>query len=285
MNQFFKKVSKRLRQFSLFGYRPLFELYGFTQSLFNQPIPLQSGFKMYVNPADTVVSPYIKKNKKWSEYETNIIKKNLQPGQTFLDVGANIGYFSLLASQIVGEKGKVFSFEPEPRNVGFLTKNIELNNFTQTVVIPQAVGEKPGQLTFYLEEENKGDHRSFDSGDGRRTIQVPMTSIDAFFKQNTSPLHYMKVDVQGFEIQVLKGMKETLKKNPECLLMFEYWPYGLEKAGDKPEELFEQLHKQGYQLFEVKEELRLLTKTELRQFCTDTSFGNDMNVFGKKKII
>lgn len=99
--------------------------------IFFNPIEIQ-GHKMFIEPADGLeflIKPH------HEEFETEIFKKEIKKGDTVLDLGAHIGYYTLLAAKLVGEKGKVFAFEPEPTNFALLKKNIKINNHQNVIPV------------------------------------------------------------------------------------------------------------------------------------------------------
>lgn len=194
------------------------------------------GFKMFVDPRDQIISRAIKKRGFYDKKGSTIIKNSLKKGDVFIDVGAHIGYFSLLAASKIGDEGHVFAFEPAPANFHFLLKNIELNGFKNIEAFRQAVLEKKRKTNLYFSDTNTGDHRVFDSGDNRKFIKVDTISLDDFFDKRDKKIDFIKIDVQGSETEVLKGMTGILKK--KSLKMFvEFWPYGITANGDDPREL------------------------------------------------
>jgi FkbM family methyltransferase len=110
--------------------------------------------------ADIHISEQLRSQGIWEPYETRLLCELLQPGQRFVDAGANIGYFTLLAAFLVGESGQVFAFEPEPRNMLLLTRSLEANRLSSRVVAEQAgLSERDGQALLHLHPANKGDHQ------------------------------------------------------------------------------------------------------------------------------
>ena len=119
---------------------------------------LQSGLELYIHGAgDLHVSRKIREEGIWEPYETSLLLQLLKPGHVFVDVGANIGYFSLLAASLVGETGAVFAFEPDPQNFTLLQASAEHNGLAHIVTALQAgLGE---YFTFYNQERL---HQSLD---------------------------------------------------------------------------------------------------------------------------
>lgn len=139
----------------------------------------------------------------------------LKPGSVFYDIGANIGFFTIIAAKYVGENGKVYAFEPLPDNVKAIRHNVALNNFSQVDVIPKAVSNHFGTEKFLVAEFSGGS--SLESGDMPpdfvNEIYVDVVTIDDFLEtEKTSPPDVVKIDVEGAEIGVLEGMSETITK-------------------------------------------------------------------------
>jgi len=185
--------------------------------------------------------------------ETGLLKRELGPGQTFVDIGANIGYYTLIAARRVGPAGRVYAFEPDPDNFELLRINVELNGYTNVVLVNKAVAEKARTTRLYLSESNKGDHRLYDSGDGRRFINVPVVSLDGFFKNLDKKIHFIKMDIQGAEAAALEGMKGVIRKNRGLKLVTEFQPEGLRNFGSDPGKYLRTLKKLGFKLSEISE--------------------------------
>lgn len=158
------------------------------------------GFRMRLNPEDRAVSAVIAEERTWEPLETRIIEGRVGEGDVVVDVGANIGYYTLLLSQLVGEGGHVFAFEPEPTNFALLTQNVSLNDRENVTLVNAAVADTSGRLPLYLAGENKGDHRLFDSPEETRdSVLVDVVRLDAYFAEYPRALDFIKIDIQGSE--------------------------------------------------------------------------------------
>jgi len=147
-----------------------------------------------------------------------------------LDVGAHIGYYSLIAATPIGPNGKVFAFEPAPDNFEILRQNIELNGHTNIVPVQKAVDAKSGQRTFLL-AESSDSHGFFTHPLSRTksTCLVACVAIDEFLAGHT--VDVVKLDVEGAEPAAILGMKNTLQQNPNLTLIAEINPFCLAEAG------------------------------------------------------
>jgi FkbM family methyltransferase len=188
------------------------------------------GSKMYLNKLFREVSHL----GVWEKQETEIIKKIVNQGDVVLDIGANIGYFTLLFSRLVGPSGKVYSFEPEPENFSLLKKNVELNNYKNIILIQKAVSNENRKIKLFLSMNNEGDHQIYDSGENRNFIEIDSIRLDDYFKNFEKKINFIKMDIQGAECKAIEGMQNILEKNNQLKLITEYWPYGLINFDDEP---------------------------------------------------
>ncbi len=141
---------------------------------------------------------------------------HLQVGSVFYDIGANVGYFSVIAARLVGGRGQVLAFEPVPQNAAYVRRNARLNKLRNIEVIEAAVDQRCGQAEFCFTEYSGGsvlasaDHRA---PDVRRVDKVLTVTIDHCVEaEGREPPDVVKIDVEGAEHEVLLGMQSVLKK-------------------------------------------------------------------------
>jgi len=154
------------------------------------------GHKMFLDSKDSL---NLSINGVYEPFETELVKKEIKKGDVVLDIGANIGYYTLIYAKLVGEEGKVFAFEPDPDNFALLKKNVEINGYRNVILAQKAVSNKTGKIRLYLSEVNKGDHRIYDSHDGRKSIEIETIRLDDYFKNYNVRIDFIKMDVQGAE--------------------------------------------------------------------------------------
>jgi FkbM family methyltransferase len=192
--------------------------------------------------------------------ESRLVRELLGPGDTFVDVGAHIGWFSTIAAGRVGETGQVVAIEPYPANATVLKDNLARNRCRNVRVLGSAVGSAPGTLTLA---------RGADSGgvtalDWVRTgrVEVPVTTLDEALA-GVGPVALLKIDVEGWEAQVLRGAARTLARAGRVLI--EINPPALRRAGSSPEELSGILAEAGFTTFRpvVAGGLRRLHRTDI----------------------
>ena len=211
---------------------------------------------------------------KYEETEAKIMEQKISEGDIVIDAGANIGLHTLNMAKIVGKTGKVFAFEPEITNFGILKKNIKLNNYTNIFAEHKAVGEKDGIATLYRSNHpgmHKIDSKPQHSKD---KLNVDIISLDNFFNKNhiQPKIDFIKIDVEGFELSVLKGMKNILKNNKNIKIL-------LELSHNK-------LHEEDLEYNSKYEELLdFLESFNFKKFCIDEENNKLIQVSDKKKII
>ena len=219
----------------------------------------------------------------FEKFETKLFKSLIREGMVVVDIGAYAGYYTLVAADLVGEEGKVYAFEPNPENYALLLKNLEVNRCQNVIPVQKAVADTNGKTRLFLAQENKGDHRLFDSNDKRESITVDVTSLDAFFKERDYRVDVIKMDIQGSEMAALKGMTKILEKNDDLKILTEFWPSGLRKFGTYPKEFLNKLTEFGFELYHINEERKLIEPidvTRVTEMCKDEEH---INIFCKKK--
>lgn len=204
-------------------------------------------------------------------FEIRLLQTYVRPGDVVLDIGANIGYYALILSKLVGKQGRVHCFEPDPVNFGHLEKataaigNIFIHN--------KAAGPKTERLRIYTSKNLNVDHRTYKPEEYDRVFEIDAISMDDYLMKDLSgeggKVDFIKMDIQGFEMQAIRGMETVLKKNPAVKLISEFWPYGLKKAGSSVTEYFKYLTAAGFNCY-------LLEKNGLKKLSLEqvTSLEN-----------
>jgi FkbM family methyltransferase len=185
------------------------------------------------------------------------LDRHIEPGMVILDIGANVGFYSLLFAQKVGPQGKVYAFEPDPLSRQILEDRRRAAGATNLQVAPIALGEHEGKVILYCNPTNRADNRIHDSlqAPGVEAIEVRMTPLDTFRSQNgIDRIDALKMDVQGAEVAVLRGMRQIMRETPPRWMFLEFEPELLRGAGSSPEELWALLDEYGYEAFSVGED-------------------------------
>jgi len=230
-----------------------------------------SGNRLWLDPRDQGIASFLLTRGCYEPFEVSIVQRLLRPGACFVDIGANIGLYSVIAAQAVGATGRVHAFEPGPRNFELLQRNIALNNFKDRVTAQEwAIGAESGSCKLYLCEDNLGDHRIVtESNDGRTAIDVPLRTLDEAIDPKVS-VDLIKVDIQGAELLALLGMQRLLSDNFDLAIVAEFWPDGIRRSGHDPLELVNHLYERrfvAYLIDEQRQRLSNLSQDELRRRC------------------
>lgn len=173
----------------------------------------------------------------------NIYSKYLKPGMRVLDIGANIGMYTILASKIVGNTGKIWAFEPARDIHQMLKNNISLNNLNNIVTEQLAIAEKKGKLRLVLDKNYQDGYRyikrSNSKGDFDEDYIVKVVGIDDYFC-NKESIDYIKIDIEGGEYDAILGAKNIIKSN-DLIIQLENSDIGLRRSGHTRDELFKLL--------------------------------------------
>lgn len=193
------------------------------------------------------------RNRTWEPRETQIVVEEVKEGDVVLDIGANIGYYTLLFARLVGDQGKVFAFEPDPVNFSLLERNVLINGYRNVTLIRKAVWNETGGLRLYLDDRHKGDHRVYDSHDGRESIVIDAVRLDDYFQDCSSRIDFIKMDIQGAEAMAVDGMRLLLRRNRHVKLLTEFWPVGLKRCGIEPAVFLRMLLSWGFNVYRIEE--------------------------------
>jgi FkbM family methyltransferase len=171
------------------------------------------GVKMMINPSlDKGVELSLFETGTYEKGTIQLLGKYLKPGSRFLDIGANIGFMSVIASKVVGKSGIVYAVEANPGTVPILQTNIELNDCKNVEVLPIALSDVQGTaILFENWEVNRGGASLISQSDNQEGIEVKMERLDDLFDENTA-VNLVKIDVEGFEPQVIRGGMNWFRK-------------------------------------------------------------------------
>ena len=210
---------------------------------------------------------------------------HLRPGMTVVDIGANQGLYSLFFAQQVGPDGRVLAFEPDNILHAALLDNLAFNHAHNIQAQHLALGAKPGTMTLYRSLFNSGDNRLANrglSGSIDDTSIVRVERLDNVL--SGQPIDFIKMDVQGWEMEVLRGMEEFLNDplQANLAIYFEYWPQGLRNAGSDPLEPLVFLSTRGFELFRpVGEQTEAIE--DLPAFAHSVKPGAYVNLYAARR--
>jgi FkbM family methyltransferase len=179
----------------------------------------------------------------------------VQPGNVFYDIGANIGFFTVLAAQLVGKSGQVYAFEPVPENAERVRYNAKLNQFKNVTVFQKAVSANKGEGNLLLAHHSGGATLSTvgTPPDLRGSMQVELVCVDDLVAQKKmKPPTAVKVDVEGAEIEVLKGMLKTIDQY-KPIIFYEVDDGNKESFQQKSDALESFIRELGYKIIHLED--------------------------------
>lgn len=235
-----------------------------------------NGMAMWVDTRDRVIATHLLGDEVWEPSETAAFLAHAREGTCVFDVGANIGYYTLLAARAVGSSGRVYAFEPEPRNFALLTRNVAENGFTNVRPVNAAVSDRAGVVRLHLDDANFGAH-SFEAGSLRtssgRSVEVDTVCLDSFADEARAfgAGVLVKVDVQGAEALVVEGGRRLLEL-PRVTALVEIWPEAIARAQADAAHLLADLEKLGFRFEDVEvpeKDRRLLRPANIIETCRE----------------
>lgn len=200
------------------------------------------GFGLYVMPND-YIGANILATQTWEPHVTHVIRHELREGDVFLDLGANIGYFSMLASSLVKATGRVLAFEPNPQNLQLIYESKLYNQFANLTVYPYAASDRAELLRFATIGSNGGIVNG--AAPGNRCLLVQSAVLDDFLS-SVQRIDVVKIDVEAHEPAALRGMARLLRKHkPRIITEFHPWAMRINNV-EAPEEYLSQLERLDY---------------------------------------
>jgi FkbM family methyltransferase len=196
-------------------------------------------------------------------------------GNVVLDIGANIGDDTLVIARIIGSKGKVYAFEPDPENFKLLKKNVKANGYTNVVTVGKAVSNKNGKVKLFLSENNKADHRIYESDNSRKYVEVDTISLDKYFGHLSRKINVIKIDIQGAEMMAFEGMVKLFKDNKYPKLLTEFWPIGLKRCGSSSILFLKLIRGMKYVIYYVDEKNSKVVKVSDRYLLNKFTERNE----------
>ena len=237
----------------------------FVRSLSKSNIVEIEGRKMFTQNNDGLALSIFKI---YEPNQTKIVKKYVHEGDVVIDVGAHVGYYTLLMAQLVGKNGKVYSFEPDPVNFELLKKSVEINGFENVVLIQKAVSDTTEKIKLFLGDNDSAINRIYDAklGDAKKSIDVESVTIDEYFKENDKLFNFIKIDSEGSEAKIINGMEKFLTKNRKLIMMTEFFPFLIKKSGDEPKQYLKSLENSGFELYNILDDNKETNKINSESF-------------------
>lgn len=181
----------------------------------------------------------------------SVLNKLLIPGGRFVDVGANLGLFSVVASRRVGTAGRVWAIEPTPSTIAALKVTLQLNGVDKIVTLLEcAAGAEKGEAKLHI-GRTCGHNSILPLDDAKDMVDVPVVALDTLLSGER--VDVIKIDVEGWEMNVLKGLENTLRANPQISVILEFGPSHLKRANYGITEWLDELRKFDMDLYEIDE--------------------------------
>ena len=245
-------------------------------------IEIGKGIFLELDQSDPVASGAIALGV-YEKNETELFRSKIKPAMTIIDIGANLGYYTVIASCSAGERGLVIAFEPEPNFFKLLSKNIIRNNLKNVAIFEMAIADKNGEADLFLSEENKGNNSLISSEKLDSFVSVKTATLDDFLSaKKIAMVDMIKMDIEGAEILALEGMKNTLAKY-RPLLFLEFSPHSIIKINRNPMDFLSTLRGIGYSIFEINKTHQCLSNvTNLQKFIESIPKGKYADIYCEK---
>lgn len=181
-------------------------------------------------PVYNIIYPFFKR--KQDKHEISLMQQNIKKGDVVLDIGANIGFYTKILSDLVGENGKVYAFEPDKTNYKYLIQNA--GHLKNVAFYNKAVSEKTGTITLYHSDLLNVDHKTYATENYTSTSEIDCVAVDTIIPNQK--VDFIKIDIQGYEYFAFQGMQEILQKNDQLKIISEFYPYGIKRSGIQVED-------------------------------------------------
>ncbi len=202
------------------------------------------GDRLYAASPDRLLAALAWKTGLRERAERRLIAREVKPGMVAVDVGANLGVHTLALARAVGPAGCVHALEPEPANFRLLARAVTEAGAKQVTLHRVAAAAQAGEMDLHLSAVNRGDHRLHPDAAARARLRVPVVVLDELLAGEPH-VDFVKIDVQGAEVAVVRGLERTLSRNRAVGVLCELSPELLRQAGTDAEVLFALLRARG----------------------------------------
>lgn len=281
----FRKVSKFLSGHNLGKNRLVATVYLKIAKVLLPKVILYKGYRIHLDSPDamnlSVFGGY------YEEYEMSLFELEIESGSVVLDIGANIGLYTLIAAR---RASKVFSFEPDPRSFSNLKRNVETNNAMNVHLINKAVRNKSGKDPFCSYSKyplDRGNLHLVSRNEkmNQESIIVETISLDEFFRDKSKRIDIVKMDIEGLELEALEGMADLINTNRNMKFFMEFNPYTLNRRGVKLDSFVKLIFETFSCVYHVDEAMKtkkLIDKQWLIDFAEDKEEGHFTNLLAIK---
>ena len=243
-------------------------------------LSIKLGDFLYKNvfPVYNIIYPIFKR--KQDRHEIALLKKYIKKGDVVLDIGANIGFYTKILSDLVGETGKVYAFEPDKTNFSHLKKNA--GNLTNVEFINKAVSDKTGTITLYQSDLLNVDHKTYETKDYTSKTEIESVAMDDIIPKHR--VDFIKIDIQGFEYFAFQGMQQIFKTNEDLKIITEFYPLGLHNAKINAFDFFDLLWKNNFIVYKtVDNQTSEFNNSDIEKYIAVKDVYTFVDLFIEKK--
>lgn len=221
---------------------------------------------IWLESSDGVMLPYLKANRTWEPEEGELLRNLVKPGDVFVDVGANVGYFVRLIGTHCGPS-VIHAFEPQPTSAALLA----LNAWDLPVPVsiwPLALADAAGTVVVSTAEHNVGDTRVSAPAADATAVATAVAGVAKMDDLIAGRVDVVKIDVQGYEPEVIRGMTRIASENTQIRLVIEFWPAALRDRSIAPEAVLAEYRAAGYSISLLRGSAPVESgTTEIMEFC------------------
>lgn len=229
-----------------------------------------NGFRMRLDSEDSLGLSI------FGSYEpmtTRLFETEIKAGDVVLDIGANIGYYTLLAARCAGTDGRVLAFEPDRTSFALLNQNVEANGCQNVTLIQKAVSNKTGRIKLYLSETNKAGH-TIRASENSKSVDIEAVRLDDYLKDLNRPVNFIKMDIEGAEALAFAGMTSLIRKSPTVKMLMEFTPSAMAELDTDPATFLQDLLQTGFVFYLANDrdmKLEPVTADALLTMCSSSS--------------
>jgi FkbM family methyltransferase len=243
-------------------------------------LSIKLGDFLYKNafPVYNLIYPIFKR--KQDKVDIALMHQHIKNGDVVLDIGANIGFYTKILSDLVGSTGKVYAFEPDKTNFAHLKNNAgKLKNVD---FINKAVSDKTGKITLYKSELLNVDHKTYETESYTEKIEIDCVAADDVVKDKK--VDFIKIDIQGFEYFAFKGMQEIFNLNKNLKIITEFYPLGLHNAKINALDFFELLWQNSFIVYKTENGITTeFAKSDIEKYIAVKDEYTFVDLFIEKK--
>lgn len=245
------------------------------------------GAVIHLNPDDPVISGALALGL-YEQSELRFFETMIGPTMNFVDVGANVGVYTALALRRMRASSRIISVEPDPSSWPFLQRtvrsNLDRDDSPKVSTYQLALSDVKGPVTLHRNPENKGDNRIYADPLCPDRISVFSDLLDSILaKEGIDTIQLIKIDVQGAEAKVVAGAASVLSRSSDCLIMTEFWPFGLLRCGSNPRAYLGSLESLGFHLYSLERNtpLPIQSHEKLIESCPGRVYRNLIGAKGQ----